>query len=191
MLTVLGLLLLFLIALLATPVTLSFQLSWRQAFHGSLRVNWLFGLVRIPVTLPITDTAKAKGQTRHKGRAPRKKQNLGNLFRQKPLRRRAFRFIRDFWRAIDKRGLSLHLRVGLGDPADTGQLWAFVGPVAALASNTHEASIRFEPDFYDNTFEMQSSGEIRLVPLYLIYLTLGLLLSSPVLRVIKQSRAVA
>ncbi|MFO7593763.1 MAG: DUF2953 domain-containing protein [Pseudomonadota bacterium] len=191
MLIVLGLLLLSIIALLTIPVALSFQLTWQQAFHGSLKVNWLFGLVRIPVTLPITGTAKTKGQTRHKSRAPRKKQNLGNLFRQKPLRRRAFRFIRDFWRAIDKRGLSLHLRVGLGDPADTGQLWAFVGPLAALASNTREASIRFEPDFFDTAFEMQSSGEIRFVPLYLIYLTLGLLLSAPVIRAIKQSRAVA
>lgn len=191
MLTALGLLLLFIVALLAVPVKVSFQLSWQQAFQGSLRLRWLFGLVRIPIRLPFAGAAKPDKRARRKESPRRKKDNAKKLFQQKSLRRRLLRFLRDFWRAIGKRNLKLHVRIGLDDPADTGQLWALLGPVAALAANSREASIRLEPDFFNNTFEMQSSGEIRIVPLYLAYLTLGLILSAPVLRAIKQSRSVA
>lgn len=187
--------LLLLIALLAIPVTLTFQVSWHKAFLGNIKLLWLFGLVRVPLPFSQTKTPSPEGEELAKKfsrleRSSRKKQNIFAVIRQKPFRRRIIRFVSDFWHAVSKRDLSLRIRIGLGDPADTGQLWAIVGPMAGMLANTQEASIEFEPEFLDTTFELYSSGNIRFIPLQMIYLAVGLLLSPPVWQAIKQVREV-
>ncbi len=99
-----------------------------------------------------------------------------------------FRFVADLWRAIRKQDVNLRIRLGLGDPADTGRLWAVVGPVAGLLANVEEASVEIEPDFMDAVFELESSGEIRLIPLQILYLVVALLLSPPVWLGVKRMR---
>ena len=183
--------LLLLIALLAIPVTLTFKMTWQQNFQSDVRLLWLFGLVR--ARIPITPTSSPKeNKPAKKGNHPKrfssKKQNAFSVVKQKAFRQRMSRFIRDLWHSIQKKDVNLRLRIGLGDPADTGQLWAFVGPVTGMLSNVPETSINIEPDFYDSTFEMDSSGNIRLIPLQLIYLAAGLLLSPPVWREIIKMR---
>lgn len=185
MLTGVASFLLLLIALLAIPVTLSFKMTWQQNFQSDVRLLWLFGLVR--ARIPITPTSSPKeNKPAKKGHHPKrfssKKQNAFSVVKQKAFRQRMSRFIRELWHSIQKKDVNLRLRIGLGDPADTGQLWAFVGPVTGMLSNVPETSINIEPDFYDSTFEMDSSGNIRLIPLQLIYLAAGLLLSPPVWR---------
>jgi hypothetical protein len=54
--------------------------------------------------------------------------------------------------------------------------------------NVQSASIHIEPEFIDATLELESSGDIRLMPLRLIYLTLGLILSPSVWRGVKLMR---
>lgn len=185
--------LLLLIALLAIPVTLTFQASWQPAFQGYIKLQWLFGLVstRIPSLQSKAPSAEDRELTQKIGRferSSRKKQNGFAIVRQKAFRRRIIRFISDFWHAVHKRDIRLHVRIGLGDPADTGQLWAIAGPVAGILANVQEASIKIEPDFFDTTFEMDSSGNIRLVPLQIIYLAIALLLSPSVWQGIRQMR---
>ena len=41
---------LFVVMLLAVPVTLTYQLSWRQTFSADLRLIWAFGLVRADIS---------------------------------------------------------------------------------------------------------------------------------------------
>jgi len=73
----------------------------------------------------------------------------------------------------------LNLRVGLGDPADTGQLWAVLGPVAGALAMFEGASIRLLPDFAAAVVELQGSGRLRIVPLEIVSLAAGALLSPP------------
>ena len=87
-----------------------------------------------------------------------------------------------------KRNLILRLRIGLGDPADTGRLWGFAGPVAGVLAGTGGASIEIVPEFFDETFELDSSGDIRLVPLQMVYLAAGLLLSPALWQGLKHLR---
>jgi hypothetical protein len=181
--------LLVLIALLAVPVTLTYQLSWRQEFEGSFHLRWLFGLVRIELPMSQSKThatpqSKIKQQTHKK--APGKKSSPMAAIWQKSFRRRIIRFIRDVWRATHKQDLRLRVRIGLGDPADTGQLWAVVGPVSGVLATVQEASIELEPEFIDTVFELDSSGNVRLIPLQMIYLTFALLLSPSIWRGIKR-----
>lgn len=177
--------LLFLIALLAIPVTLTFQLSWPKALQQDALLGWAFGLVqvRIPASEP---KALSSGDGESKRKAHRSRHSSGkstNVFaavRLKPFRRRIVRFISDLWHAVHKKDVSLHVRLGLGDPADTGQLWAIVGPIAGLLATVRGAAITIEPEFSDSTFELNSAGSIRLIPLQLIWITIALLLSPPI-----------
>lgn len=104
------------------------------------------------------------------------------LIRQPAPRRRIGRFIRDIWRATHAGDLLLRLRIGLGDPADTGCLWAVLGPIAGMVQNVQGAVVRIEPEFVDPVFEIESRGRFRLLPVQFMALTLAFLLSPVMLR---------
>lgn len=188
---ILGILLVF-VALLTVPVTLIYQVSWRQAYKGKMTLYWLFGLVRIQ--LPIAKTEKTDEERKTATRKKRVKKSSATksnpvaAIRQKNFRQRIFRFIRDLWLAIHKQHLSFQVRIGLGDPAETGQLWAFIGPLSGMLACVQEASIEIKPEFVDTVFELDSSGNIRFIPIQMIYLVIGLLLSPSIWRGIQQMR---
>jgi hypothetical protein len=184
--------LLVLVALLAAPVTLTYQVSWQQAYQGKMTLYWLFGLVRIQ--FPIAETEKTAEERKTAIRKKRVKKSSAiksnpiAAIRQKNFRQRIFRFIRDLWQAIHKQNLSFRVRIGLGDPADTGQLWAIIGPLSGMLACVQEASIEIKPEFVDTVFELDSSGNIRFIPLQMIYLVIGLLLSPSIWKGIQQMR---
>ena len=186
--------LLLLIALLAIPITLTFRFSWQQASQNHIVLRWAFGLVRVRMS-PFQPKAIPPGERRQKAgrsrRSSRRKRNVLAAVRQTRFRQRILRFISDLWRAVKKRNVNVLVRVGMDDPADTGQLWAVVGPMTGMLANVRQASIKIEPEFADTTFELDSSGTLRVVPLQVVYLTIALLLSPAVWRGISQMRGVA
>jgi hypothetical protein len=174
--------LLVLLFLLAIPLTLTYQLSWQQQLEGKAMLQWLFGLVRVQLApprdeRPAPEEKQIEDSTKHKSKTARKTFKPLAALRQKAFRKRILRFICDLWHAIRTRDLYLRIRVGLGDPADTGQLWALFGPLSGLLANIEDASIELEPEFIDAVFELDSSGRISVIPLQLLYLVLGLLCS--------------
>ena len=164
--------------LLAVPVTLSYQLSRRQALEATVKLRWMFGLVRLELPLtPRRPAASKRGSgTRRKRQdeATGRGKNAIAVIRHHAFRKRLVRFLRDVWGAVHMQGLRLRVRIGLGDPADTGQLWAVMGPLSGILATIQSASIEIEPEFVDPVFELDSSGTIHLVPLRMIYLGLGL-----------------
>jgi hypothetical protein len=175
-------LLLLVIGLLAVPLTVVYSIHRTEETRGQVRFEWLFGLVRFRLGIPRP--AKAHREPgpagRKKAKSPGKKgvgRRLYPLIRQPAFRRRVFKFGRDVLRATHARDLFVRFRIGLGDPADTGRLWAVVGPIAGMAQNLRGAVVRIEPEFADPVFEVESEGQFRLVPIQFIVLTLGFLLS--------------
>lgn len=173
--------------LLAMPVTLTYQLFWKQTLSANIRLNWAFGLVRTDVVPDLArsrsdkpEAARKKAGRRSKSKG--KKTNFLAAIRQPSFRRRIIRFLSDAWRAIYKKNVRLLVRMGLGDPADTGQLWAVLGPLSAMFAHLRDIRISIEPDFLDTTLEVDSSGTIRLIPLQFVILALGLLFSPPIWR---------
>jgi hypothetical protein len=104
------------------------------------------------------------------------------VLRQAEFRQRAYRFFIDLIHASHPRRLRLLMRLGLGDPADTGRLWALVGPLSAAAQNLPGAHVRIEPEFMDSVLEVRADGQLRLVPLQLICLAIAFVLSPPAIR---------
>lgn len=167
--------------LLAVPVTLSYQLSRRQALEANVKLRWMFGLVRLELPLtPPRPVASKRGSGNRKKRqdvATGRGTNAIAAIRNRAFRKRVIKFLRDVWGAVHMQGLRLRVRIGLGDPADTGQLWAVMGPLSGILATTQSASIEIEPEFIDPVFELDSSGTVHLVPLRMIYLGLGLVAS--------------
>lgn len=186
--------LLLLVALLAIPVTLTFKVSWRGVFQNDIELRWPLGLVRVRIPsrqrkAPYPAREETQQVIGRLGRSSRKKQNFFVIVQRKQFRRRIIRFVNDLWHAVHKKNVSLRIRIGLGDPADTGQLWGIFGPISGMLANVEEASVEIEPEFLDTTFELDSSGNVRIIPLQMIYLTVALLLSPPVWQGIRQIRA--
>lgn len=175
------------VILLAIPVTLTYRLYWKQTLSANIRLKWAFGLVRADVS-PDNAIAKAdqpeaaRKKTGQRDKSHARKANFMAAIRQRSFRRRIIRFLSDAWRAIHKKNVRLLVRLGLGDPADTGQLWAVFGPLSAMLASLRDIRIAVEPDFLDTTFEVDSSGTIRLIPLQFMILALGLLFSPPIWR---------
>ncbi len=185
----LGLLVALIIALSAVPLTVVFSIHRIKVTEGHVRFRWLFGLVRFQLRIPQADRpgplpqptpgkkAKPPRQTRKKVNA----RGIVSLLKQPAFRRRLYRFIRDILRATHARNLFLRLRIGLGDPADTGRLWAVIGPVAGMAQNLRSAAVCIEPEFIDPVFEVESHGQFRLVPIHFIALMVAFMLSPTML----------
>lgn len=196
MLSATAIVLLGLVVLLAVPVSLTYRLSWQKKLQGRARLHWLFGLVRvrlasIEVEQDSTGGKQIESPVESKVKPGRTKLRPLAAFRQKPFRQRILRFVREIWRAFQIHDVYLRIRIGLGDPAETGQLWALFGPLSGLLANIENASVELEPEFIDAVFELDSSGKISIIPLKLVYLVLGLLCSPPFWRGMKRMQPTA
>jgi hypothetical protein len=175
------------LTLLAVPITVVFRIDRIKEIKGQLSLRWLFGLVRFRVGIP--GSANLKTQRRRKpakrikvGKPGSSARGIISVLKQAAFRRRVIRFIKDMLRAAHVRDLYLRLRIGLGDPADTGRLWALLGPFAGIAANLRSADVRIEPEFMDSVLEIESHGGFRLVPLQFIVMAVAFAVSPATLR---------
>lgn len=176
--------------MLAIPVAVDFRVRG-VPLEEEVRVVWAFGLVNVRlkgspganVDVENMDVEIA-GDTSAGGRS-----NPLAAFRQRDFRRRLLRFAKDMWRAVRKQDLRLYARLGLGDPAETGQLWALLGPLSGILNNVEDAEIEIEPDFANARFEFDGSGRIAVVPLEILGIVVSLALSPPIWRGLKAMRA--
>lgn len=175
--------------LLAVPVDVAFRLERIAAFNGQIALRWLFGLVRFRIRIP--GAGKPPSQPKALRRAAGVQQvaekrgrraNVPAALRQAAFRRRVYRLLADVVAAAHLRQLHLRVRLGLGDPADTGRLWAVVGPLDAMARNLRDAEVRIEPAFTDPVLEFEASGRMLLIPLQLLLLAVGFALSPASIR---------
>jgi len=166
------------VALLAIPVALRFDLSWHGTLTQHFEVIWAFGLVRGKLAPPAArasaDGRAGRARRTQSAARPSKRAGVLRALRFRPFRRRILRFVGALWHAIGKEDVRLAVRVGLGDPADTGRLWALLGPCAGLLERVPDIAIGVEPEFQHATLEVDSSGALRLVPLRLLAIVVAL-----------------
>jgi hypothetical protein len=174
--------------LLAVPVDVEFRLEGIEPFAGEVGVRWLFGLVRFRIPVPRAGKRAPRPEARPKAARARARPKTRGLHRnvlaalwQAAFRRRVYRLVGDLVRAVHLHRLRLLMRLGLGDPADTGRLWAIVGPLNAVAQ-LRNSELRIEPEFVDPVLEFQADGRLLLVPLRFLILAIAFALSPPAIR---------
>jgi len=181
---------------LAVPLDVRFRFEGIAAFNGRFVIRWLFGLVRFSIGVP-SPARWRRGESGSRpdasGRRTNREKRGGRTrvvaaLQQSDFRRRVYRLARDLIRAAQPTELGLRLRLGLGDPADTGRLWAFVGPLSAAARNLDYADVRIEPAFGDPAFEFETHGRLRLIPLQFLALIVAFALSPSSIRVWRTMR---
>lgn len=172
---------------LAVPVDLSFRFQGMEAPEAQVAVGWLFGLVHHRVRL----SGNARRTTARSDPAThdRRGGQVAAVLRQSAFRRRLMRLFRDLFNAAHFSDLVLRMRLGLGDPADTGRLWALVGPLGAAAQRLPNAQINVEPEFIDAIFEFDVCGRMAIVPLQLLAIGIMFALSPPSIRAWRSLRA--
>ena len=194
MLIGIGLFLLLLVLLLAVPVTLKFEVSLPLNSKNQMVVRWFFGLVII--RLPLKPEVKPESNKKVDEK-PKKATKTGSgkgfkkvfkLLTQKDFRDRLLGYLNSVWRAISKQDMSLHITAGLGDPAETGKLWGAVGPLAANLVHVHQLPIHIEPVFMQARFDVDGQATFRLMPLWIILLSLRLFFSPVLWRGLRQIR---
>lgn len=176
------------IALLLVPVVLVFEIARTDSVSGKLTIGWMFGLVLVRIDLPGRAKSKsASSEAVAKSKSGGGRKILG-LVRQTAFRRRLLQFAGDLVDAIRVTRLDARIRLGLGDPAETGRLWALIWPLNAVALR-HGLDIRFCPDFVEPVFELEAHGRIVMIPLQFIALMIAFLLSPTSLRAWRHLRS--
>ncbi len=186
-----------LVLALSVPVDLTFSLEKDKGFQSRARIGWLFGLVGKNLG------AKEKRQKREKLEEPEKSEEREKLEEPKKqgkkrgsrmflaiLRTRGFpgnslKLARRLLRAVRVRELKLDLQIGLGDPAETGFLFGFVGPVLASVSSISSADINVEPVFHEQTMRGYCKGSIRVFPIRLVLAIVLFAFSLTTVRVVR------
>ena len=193
-----------LVALLAIPVSLHFDVGFKETLRQDIRLRWAFGLLNVQLApqpgdadeqpeaaKPSAEKPSAAKRRRAKDKGAKRKHNVLAALRLKFFRRRIVRFAGDLWRSVQKRDLSLRMRVGLGDPADTGRLWALIGPLTGWLSSLRDATVTIEPEFFEPTVELETRGSIHVVPLRIVGIVIAVALSPAIWRGLRAMRVPA
>lgn len=178
---------------ICVPVDSTFRVDIYEKSRFSVRIEWLFGLIGREVT---DHRKKGKGKREEaqtwpkiKGKAKGVKSGM-DILRSRGLLGHIQRLIKDLFHGIEIKGLSMDFRIGLGDPADTGVLFAAINPTL-LFLRPSSASINLQPAF-ENDFliEGYGYGTVRLRPVRFVLPLLRFIFSLTVARVaIKMVRA--
>jgi hypothetical protein len=169
------------IALLAIPFEVIFKIQRDEGFRSNVTLNWLFGVVRFTIPDKSAQKPDKKSRkiktTKKANKKPANAQAIKDLLWNARFRYRMFKFVKDVFKSIHIANFYMRIRLGLDDPADTGRLWAYFGPLAVFLSNLSHATVHLEPDFQTEIVYLDSSGKVRIVPLQVLFTVFAFLLS--------------
>lgn len=180
-----SLVVLFLLVL-SVPLDLAFHLDVHGRTRSSLRLVWLFGLLD-------KELGRRKKKAKPKKSKPKKdKERKGgarkalNVLRTKGLLRQIKVLVTDVFNSLRIRQFRANFSIGLDNPADTGLLFAVIGPMFVFFSPPDKYSINIRPSFEDEAIlEGYMQAVVRLLPIRLVLPLLKFVFSPPTLRLIK------
>ena len=165
-----------LLLVLFVPADLSLELERRPTFHVRVGFRWL--LFRVRRDLAPT-RSRFKNQPRRLRLGPIPLRTLIAVGKVPGLWASARRFARRLARSVRVLQIRGRVRLGTGDPADTGRLWALVGPATLCCNRPTWIDVALEPDFSKVCLTGTVEGTFRLYPARLAY-SLGSLIFSVV-----------
>lgn len=180
----------FIVLVLCVPLDIEPRLDVYGRPKFRMRLAWLFGLVS-------KEVGKGKKKPEEKKRVvpeakPKRKrkriraETIFKIMRTKGLLRQFKDLLRDILSRLKIRDLAVDFRVGLDNPADTGLLFALIGPATFFLGSSRVHQIRVEPSFEDEVvFEGYLYGVVRLWPVQLVVPFLKFVFSLATIRVVK------
>jgi len=158
-------------------------------FYGrpkyQIKLAWFFGLLSKEIT-----TGKEKPGKEKRTAGDKRKLNIKTVFqilRTRGLLKQVKRLLKDIFKGLKIRDLRANLRIGLDDPADTGLLFALIGPAAFFLGSSRVHEIKVEPSFEDRVvLEGYLSGALRLIPIRMVVPLLRFTFSPPAIRIFKK-----
>ena len=177
------------ILILCVPIDMSFHMEVYGRPKFKMRLVWLFGLVHKELGRKKREPDENEEVT--KGRPKRTKwrikaRTILQIIKTKGLLRRLGGLLRDTISRLRIKEFRANFRVGLDDPADTGLLFAVIGPATFFLSSYLHHQIRVEPSFEDEAvLEGYLYGTVRLRPIRLIPPFIRFIFSLSTVRVLK------
>ena len=156
-----------LILLLSVPVDLTFSLEMGKGLRSRVRIGWLFGLVGKDLG-GNGRNLKPKKPKRPEGRRKKSPRQFLAMLKTRAFLGHSLKLARRLLRTIRVRGLEMDLKLGLGDPAKTGQLFGLLSPVLANIRSTSSFYINVEPDFQEEDLCGYCYGSVRAYPIRLV-----------------------
>ena len=177
------------ILVLCVPLDMSFHMEAYGRLKFRMRLLWMFGLVTKELGRekrePEDKERVAEGKPKRRKRRIRARTIL-QIIKTKGLLRRLGGLLKDTISRIRIKELRANFRVGLDDPADTGLLFAVIGPAIFLFSSSWHHQIRVEPSFEDEAvFRGYLYGRVRLQPIQLVPPFIRFVFSLSTIRVLK------
>ncbi|OGO22928.1 MAG: hypothetical protein A2144_02595 [Chloroflexi bacterium RBG_16_50_9] len=173
---------------LSVPLDLgvSVDMSGRPKFR--MRLKWFFGLISGEIGKKEDKTEDEEKGVKGR-RKPGKKgpgvRTMLEILRTRGLLRRVRLLLKDIFRLIRIKDLAADLKVGLGDPAGTGVLFAIMGPLHFFLSSSLSDRVKVQFVADEAVLEGSLHGSLRLQPILLIPPMLRFIISRPVLRAAK------
>lgn len=179
----------FIVLVLCVPLDIEPRLDVYGRPKFRMRLAWLFGLVSKEVgkgkKKPEEKKKVVTGKRKAKERG-RRARTIFEILRTKGVLRQFKGLVRDILSRLKIRDLAVDFRVGLDNPADTGLLFALIGPATFLLDSSRVHQIRVEPSFEDEAvFEGYLYGVVRLWPVQLVVPFLRFVFSLATIRVVK------
>jgi|SRR5271157_3424112 len=173
-----------LIALLAIPVDVKFSVRWHERFRARVMIAWMFGLVRLPMPSKTEKPSRQEPSPKARKAKPLYKgsRSMVTMLRSEGFWPRLVRFASDILNVMQVRILRLRVRLGLEDPADTGQIWAFVGPLTTMLAGAQGTDIEIEPDFERAFLSVDGNAELRVIPIRVLVVVIPFIGSPATLR---------
>jgi hypothetical protein len=177
--------------LLSVPLDLKVRVNSEQEKKITLQIAWFYGLLQLQPDAPrkpgsVPPSKPRIALRRHSNVDVQERHFIWAMFRSPGFLSRVLRFMVDVLRAIEFRDNAVFLRLGLLDPADTGQAAGVLGPMLMWLPNA-----RFEPDFHNACLVLHADSTVRIVPLRFVKLALIFSFSPEVWRAVRGGIGVA
>lgn len=181
------------ILVLSVPLDVVFHVDVYDRPKLRMSLAWLFGLVSKEITGgkqkskeekdKEKEAVKEKPKSRKKGPGAR---TITEILRTRGLVGQIRRLLTGILRNPGLKDFMADFRVGLGDPADTGLLFAVIGTAPLFLGSRFRNKVKVRPSFEDEAvLEGSLNGTLRLRPIQLFPPVLRFVFSLPTVRMVK------
>jgi hypothetical protein len=175
-------------AVLSVPVDLSVKAEIHSKLRFGLALRWFFGLINVNITPREKREKKAKKEVETERRRRKKGPGFGTFLRVLRIRGllgSVINLIKDAFKQLRYRDIEADFTIGTGDPADTGMLFAFIGPAITCLRPSLPAEIIVRPVADSALIEGYFHGTLRLRPIRFVPPLARFFFSVPVFRAAK------